>query len=115
MLVSVSISAVLVGDDYVWSWRTRIADGAVKAAFRQSSFFGTPLSRAGLARRSADHVPSLNEDGRIDRLILELLDQHVPLGCIAGEVHAKFPGGVPTHERALARVADLATRYGRSP
>jgi len=116
--VAVSMTATLVGDDYVWVWNTRIVGagpGAVTAAFRQSSFLGQPLSRATLARRAADHVPSLNEDGRLDRLILELLDQHVPLGRIADAVCAKFPGRLTTREQALARVADLSVRYGASP
>ena len=66
--VSVSMRAILVGEDYVWTWDTRVVDGttgAVKADFHQSSFFSAPLSAETLARRSADHVPSLNEDGRL--------------------------------------------------
>ena len=112
--VSVSMRAILVGEDYVWTWDTRVVSGttgAVKADLRQSSFFGTPLSPETLAKRSADHVPSLNEDGRLDRLILALLDEHVPLGRIADEVRAKFPGRLATREEALARVADLSARY----
>ena len=113
--VSVSLRAILVGEDYVWTWDTRVVDattGETRADFHQSSFFGAPLSPATLARRSADHVPTLNEDGRLDRLILELLDEHAPLGRIADEVFAKFPGRLATREAALARVADLSTRYG---
>lgn len=113
--VTTAMRAVLVGEDYVWTWETRVAaepGGAIRAAFRQSTFFGVPLARASLARRSADHVPALNEDGRLDRLILELLDQHVPLGRIAAEVLAKFPGRLTTPDQALARVADLSARYG---
>ena len=113
-VVALGMQAVLVGDDYVWTWETRITDetaGAVKADFRQSTFFGTALSRETLARRAADHVPTLNVDGRLDRLILELLDQRVPLGRIADEVSAKFSARLPTREQALARVADLSARY----
>jgi protein arginine N-methyltransferase 1 len=112
--VSVSISAVLVGDDYVWSWDTGIiapGAGRITAEFRQSTFFGVPRSRASLARRSTDHVASLNEDGRIDRLILALLDERAPLGRIAEEVLAKFPTRFVTRDDAMSRVADLSTRY----
>jgi protein arginine N-methyltransferase 1 len=112
--VSVSMRAILVGEDYVWTWDTRVVDsttGAIKVDFHQSSFFGAPLSPEMVAKRSADHVPSLNEDGRLDRLILELLDEHVSLGRIADEVLAKFPRCLATREEALARVADLSTRY----
>src|SRR4030095_6166034 len=57
--VSVSTRAILVGEDYVWTWDTRVVDGttgAVKADFHQSSFFGAPLSAEMLARRSAAPV-----------------------------------------------------------
>ena len=111
--VSVTMRASLVGEDYVWTWHTRVVGPAgPKAEFRQSSFFGAPLSPATLARRSADHVGSLSEDGRLDRLILTLLDEGLPLGRIAAEVAAKFPARLPTAEQALARVADLSVRYG---
>jgi protein arginine N-methyltransferase 1 len=115
--VSASICAILVADEYVWTWATRISEpgGAVKAEFRQSSFFGTPRSRATLARRAAEHVAVLGEEGRLDRLVLTLLDERVPLGQIADEVFAKFPLRVRTWERALARVADLSIRYGEAP
>jgi protein arginine N-methyltransferase 1 len=115
--LAVRITAVLVGEDYVWTWKTRITDetGARKANFHQSTFFGVPRSPESLARRSADHVPSLNEEGRLDRLILELLEQGMPLGRIADEVFAKFPGSLPTRARALDRVGDLSARYGGGP
>jgi protein arginine N-methyltransferase 1 len=58
--VALRMSAVLVGEDYVWTWETRITPellGAPKANFRQSTFLGIPRSPASLARRAADHVP----------------------------------------------------------
>jgi len=111
--VSVAIRATLVGEDYVWSWRTRVEGRAgTKAEFRQSTFFGAPLSPATLARRRADHVGALSEEGRLDRLILTLLDEGLPLGRIADEALAKFPAQAGTPAQALARVADLSVRYG---
>jgi protein arginine N-methyltransferase 1 len=116
--VGLRMTAVLAGADYVWTWQTRISDGggAAKAHFRQSTFLGIPRSVQSIARRAADYVPSLNDEGRLDRLILELLEQGMPLGRIAEEVFAKFPGCLATRSRALDRVADLSTRYsGDSP
>lgn len=115
--VGLRMSAVLAGDDYVWTWQTRISDGdgAAKAHFRQSTFLGIPRSAQSVARRAADHVPSLNEAGRLDRLILELLEQGMPLGRIADEVFAKFPRLLTTRSRALDRVADFSTRYSGDP
>jgi len=111
--VSVAIRATLVGEDYVWSWRTRVDGRAgTKAEFRQSTFFGAPLSPATLARRRADHVGALSEEGRHDRLILTLLDEGQPLNRIADEALAKAPAQAGTPAQALARVADLSVRYG---
>lgn len=115
--VSVAVTATLVGRDYVWSWTTRVHGGGrggqLKAEYRQSTFLGAPLSRATLARRSADHVPALTEEGRLELLILESLDAHLPLGRIADEVLAKFPAACSTWEAALTRVADASARYSR--
>jgi protein arginine N-methyltransferase 1 len=108
--VSVSLQATLVGEDYVWRWDTRILD---KASFRQSTFFGVPLSPAKLAKRSADYAPSLNEDGRLDRLILESLDAHTPLARIADRALAAFPSRLANWQEALARVSDLSARYSQ--
>ena len=115
--VSVSLTATPVGEDYVWSWITRVREsspvGRIRAECRQSTFFAEPLSRSALGRRSADHVPVLNEEGRLSLLILNALDAHVTLGRIADEVLAKFPASCPTWEAALARVADVSAKYTR--
>jgi protein arginine N-methyltransferase 1 len=111
--VSVVVQATLIGDDYVWTWTTRVGDvrGGTRAEFRQSTFLAVPRSSAMLARRSAAHVPSLNEEGRVDRLVLELFAHEMALDRIATEVFAKFPGRFRTLQAALAHVADLSVRY----
>ena len=115
--VCVSMRATLVGEDYVWCWNTRVLDGSeagrVKADFRQSTLSATPLSASKLARRAADYAPSLNEDGRVDRLILEALDAHTPLGHIAAQVLAQFPARFANWHEAMARVGDLSVKYSR--
>jgi len=115
--VSVSLTATLVGDSYVWSWTTCIREGPgagrVKADFRQSTFFAVPLAGATVARRSADHVPALTEEGRLDLLILTSLEARMPLGRIADRVLATFPACCSSWDEALARVADASTKYGR--
>ena len=114
---SVSLTATPVGADYVWSWTTRVREGSpagrIKAECRQSTFFGVPLSRSTVARRSADHVPALNDEGRLTLLILNAVDAHVTLGRIADEVLAKFPASCPTREAALARVTGVSATYTR--
>jgi protein arginine N-methyltransferase 1 len=114
--VAVRFDAHLVGDDYVWQWSTTVlAQGdpqRVKAELRQSTVHGAPLSLERLQRREAAHVPVLNEDGEIDRLILSLADGGTPLCGIAEQVAEKFPSRFGHWEEALTRVADVAGRYG---
>jgi protein arginine N-methyltransferase 1 len=115
--VAVRFDAHLVGDDYVWQWSTTVlAQGdpqRVKGEFRQSTVHGVPLSLDRLRTREARHVPALNEDGEIDRLILSLADGATPLRGIAERVAEKFPARFGGWEEALTRVADVAGRYGR--
>jgi PRMT5 arginine-N-methyltransferase/ribosomal protein L11 methyltransferase PrmA len=115
--VSVVVQATLIGDDYVWTWMTRLGDarGGTRAKFRQSTFLAVPRSPAMLRRRSAAHVASLNEEGRVDRLVLELFAHEMTLDRIAAEVFAKFSGRFRTLELALAHVADLSVRYSDGP
>ena len=115
--VSVVLDATLVGDDYIWSWETCVregdAAGRLKAEFHQSSFFAVPLSPAKVGRRAADHIPSLNDEGGLDQLILGLLDAHVPLGSVADHVLAKFPTRFSSRAAAMSHVADLSVKYSQ--
>jgi hypothetical protein len=83
----------------------------VKANLSQSSFFGTPLSPAQLRKRAASHVPSLNQDGQIDGLILELMCTSIQLSEIARRVSDRFPTRFPTWQDALAHVGKLSQQY----
>src|SRR6202030_4358669 len=89
-VVSVALQADLVDEDYIWRWDTRVLDqgdpGRIKADFKQSTFFGVPLSPSQLRNRAAGHLPFLDEDGRIDRQILELMDGAIPLVEIARRI-----------------------------
>lgn len=111
--IALKLSANLVGDDYVWSWDTRIAGArnAERADFKQSEFFAAPLSPANLRKHAASHVPSLNEEGRIDALILALMDEGKPLEEIARELSARFPARFTGKHDALTRVGELSVRY----
>jgi protein arginine N-methyltransferase 1 len=115
--VAVRFDAHLVGDDYVWQWRTTVLEQGdphrVKGDFRQSTIHGVPLSLDRLRRREAGHVPMLNEDGEIDRLILSLADGVTPLREIAVRIAEKFPTRFGHWEEALTWVADTLGRYGR--
>jgi len=115
--VAVALRANLVGEDYVWRWDTRVLDqgrpGRVKAHFNQSTFFGMPLTPAHLRKLATDHVPALNEDGQIDRCILELMGGGISLGDIASRVFTQFPTRFAKWQEAMNRVGELSEKYSR--
>ncbi len=116
-VVSVDLAADLVGDDYIWRWDTRVLDQGqprrLKAEFRQSSFYATVLSPQTLRQRAHSHVPILTEDGKIDGVILELMDGRNSLGEIARQLAARFPARFAGEPEALSRVGELSLKYGR--
>jgi len=114
-VVAVKIRADLVGDEYVWSWESRVssATGEARAQFSQSNFMGEVSSPAMLRKRGASHVPSLSEDGEIERAVLEQMSGEHSLGEIARVVAARFPWRFPRWEEALAVVGEVSSRLGK--
>ncbi len=114
-LVLVDLRADLIGDDYMWSWDTRVLAGAgadaPKARFSQSHFFGATLSRDRLKKQAGNHTPRLGEEGRIDSLVLALMDGRATLGEIAQKVCERFPHRFSRWQDALPRVAEVSIRY----
>lgn len=113
-IVTVTLRADLVSGEYIWGWDSRVlAQGVeIKANFKQSTFFGRPRSLAQLRKRGADYLPTLNEEGQIDRFILTLMDGHHLLGDIARQVAAQFPVRF-TVQDALTRVRRLSNKYSQ--
>jgi protein arginine N-methyltransferase 1 len=115
-LVNVELEARLVGDDYIWTWKTSLLDqgraGAEKASFSQSTFFAAPLSPSQLRKRGANYTPALNDDGRLARFVLDAMSEGVPLGEIARRVSAGFPARFACPQDTLSYVADLSQKYG---
>ncbi len=114
--VAVTFDATLMREDYVWTWTTRVlrrgAPGSEKARFTQSTFFGVPLSPGQLQKRSATYVPTISEDGRIVRFVLELMGESVPLGTIAAHLSTRFSRRFPDPQDAIDYVGDLSRQYG---
>jgi protein arginine N-methyltransferase 1 len=113
--VVVHLEAALAGDDYIWNWRTTAFDGrkgAEKAGFAQSTFFGVPLSMARLRKRGASYTPTLNEDGRIARFVLDSMGQGMPVGDIVRRLSSEFTGRFTNPSDTLSFVADLTQKYG---
>ncbi len=115
--ITVFLQAKLVGEDYIWCWNSRVVSGAdpahVKADYRQSTFYGAPLSPAQLRKQAHDHIPSLNEDGQIDQFILARMDAQTSLDEIAHQLLEHFPSRFARWQDALTRAGDLSKKYSQ--
>lgn len=113
--IEVRLRADFTGADYTWSWDSKIFDGnaaTLKADFRQSTFWGSPLSSTRLHRRGSGYRPKLGEDARLEALILGQMNGTTTLEEIARGVMQRFPGRFRSFDDALARVGDLSDAYG---
>ncbi len=115
--ITLSLEAKLVGEDYIWCWNSRVVSGAepskVKADFRQSTFYGAPLSPARLRQQAHDHIPVLNKEGRIDQFVLARMDGETSLDQIAQELLERFPSRFSRWQDALTRVGELSQKYSQ--
>jgi SAM-dependent methyltransferase len=113
--IFVTLQANLVGEEYVWRWETKISPNAKGPGrcFQQSTFLGTNLTRESLRRRAANFVPSLSEEGRADRWLLQAMDGKTSLQQMAQAAAEEFPRIFPRWEDALRRAAELAAQFSR--
>jgi type I protein arginine methyltransferase len=114
--VTVDLRATLIGEDYVWAWKTIVSSGNPRGArseFNQSTFLGCPLTREQVATRSENYVASLGEDGIIDRTVLDLMDGKRTVAQISEQLRERFPARFSTVRDALAKVGELSLRYSR--
>jgi len=115
--VTLELQANLVGEDYVWCWRSRVLAGGnsstVRADFDQSSFFGVPVVPGQLHKRATNHLPVLNEEAEVDRFILTLMGTGITVAEIAARVQERFPDRIRQFRDALTRVGDLSKKYSR--
>ncbi len=116
--INVSLRADLVGEDYTWSWNTKIRASEpseeIRADFKQSSFFSSPMLRDQLHKRAASHRPTLTEDGEIALFILQLMNEKRTLEHVAQQVCARFPTRFPDWPTALGHVGVFAVDYSEA-
>lgn len=116
-VVSITLSANLVGEDYIWRWSTRVFSKGdptgIKADFSQSTFPGTPISAARLHKRSSKYVPRLNEEGEIKSYILSLFNGEMPLDEIARQLLKRFPERFDDFNSAMTEVGRLSQDFSR--
>ena len=115
-LVEMELRATLVDGSYIWCWTTSIVDrrdpAAVKARFAQSTLLESPLSPSTLRKVSASYTPTLTENGRMARFVLDAMSQGQPLGDIAQALSSEFATHPFRDQQALRYVAALARQYG---
>jgi type I protein arginine methyltransferase len=110
--LEVELQARLIAEEYVWVWNTRVGGpGGVKAEFRQSTFFSQPARPADLRKRAHDFRPVLGEQGRMDALVLGMMDGGATLETIARALRERFPERFRGWEEALSRAARLSQAY----
>ncbi len=116
--IDVALRADFVGEDYIWSWNTRIrtaeSSGELRADFKQSTFFSSPVLQTQLHKRAASHRPTLTEDGEIALLILELMRESCTLEHIARLVSERFPARFPDWSAALGHVGMFSGEYSET-
>lgn len=107
--ISVALGAILVGADYIFSWKTSVtaSNGSAKTLFEQSTFLGEPVSLAKLKRTDARFAPPSTEATEIHRECLSMANGVATLGDMARRLSDKFPLRFPTPQDALAYVAEL--------
>lgn len=105
--VRVELQARLVGDHYIWRWKTLVDDrgSGRRIAFDQSTFFATPFSPQRLARNAESFVCSLSGKGLLDRAILMRMDGTRTNRQIAEEL-APIVGSYASAFEQVTRVAD---------
>jgi type I protein arginine methyltransferase len=115
--VSVSLKADLVAGEYLWRWNTVILSKSnpslVKAEFEQSDFLGKPVSPRRFRKLAGDYLPTLNEDGCIDRFILNSMNGKISLGELTRRVAERFPQSFKGGQEALTRIGRLSEKYSR--
>ncbi|MDI1253486.1 50S ribosomal protein L11 methyltransferase [Thermomonas sp.] len=112
--MSTKLAVRRMQDDWIYRWDTTItsAMGQEKASFRQSTFQMMPGQMDALRKSESRYLPTLTEDGQIERAILEQMDGTHALADIATDVMQRFPAKFPNFDQTLATVAKLSRRHG---
>jgi protein arginine N-methyltransferase 1 len=110
--ISVALRCDLVGTYHLWRWQTTVRNQAnIKADFKQSTFFGMPVSRSGLPKRAPHYVPKLSQDGEIQQFVLSLMDGKTSLAGIADKTAGHFSNRFKSRDEAERFVTDLSDKY----
>jgi protein arginine N-methyltransferase 1 len=113
--ISVALRGDLIGENYVFTWNSRVAStgGRTKAEFAQSNFLGEAGSAVALRKRGSSYMPTLADEGEIERTALEQMDGKTSLADIARDIARRYPTRFARWEEALAHVGEISSRLGR--
>lgn len=113
--ISVTLQADLVVDDYLWRWATCVTGTGstemIKADFKQSTFFGAPLSLQQLRKKADSYVPRLNEDGLLAQQVLGLMNDGLTQSEMAEQLAAQYSRRFKNRQEALSYIASLSEKY----
>lgn len=114
--VTVRLRANMVHGEYVWRWSTQVTPGRSasggESTFVQSTFHAAPLSKRKLRARAGDFKPTLNDEGRFTRYVLDLMNSELSLEEIATRVNEKFPHRFARPSDALDDIGELSLKFG---
>jgi type I protein arginine methyltransferase len=116
--ICLTLRADYVGDDYIWRWDTdffavRGDSAAPKASFKQSTFFGVPLSPSHMRKQAAAYKPALDQRGEARSFIMQLMTGENSLAEIASQLTQRFPERYADANAALNEVAAVSREFGQ--
>jgi len=101
-------------DNYnLWRWSTSVrrTSGEVSAQFKQSTFFGMPVSTVRLRQQSGDYAPQLSRDGEIRSFILSVMNGQHSVESIASQTAHHFSDRFARPADARPLVVELAEKH----
>lgn len=113
--IQVTLRADFIRDDYVWRWDTDVfaaGDLTPKVSFKQSTFFGVPLSPEQMRKQTAGYKPALDQRGEARSFIMELMTGESSLGEIAERLAERFPSRYADWQDALDEVTAVSCEFG---
>ena len=117
--IRLMLRADFIRDDYVWRWDSDFFAGesvTPKASFKQSTFFGAPLSPEQMRKQAATYRPVLDQRGRARAearsFILELMTGENSLAEIAERLTERFPLRYADWQDALNEVTAVSREFG---
>jgi protein arginine N-methyltransferase 1 len=115
--IQTTLRADYIRDDYVWRWNTDFfATGESvmpKTSFKQSTFFGVPLSPAQMRKQAASFKPALDQRGEARSFIMELMTGENSLAEIAARLAERFPNRYAHSQDALNEVTAVSNEFGK--